>query len=350
MSRHRSDRSPALVVVLVALVVAACSSDKDPGVRVDTVQADIVFGAEKPEAKEAPLVPAEQRDGETTDGELRVPFRNKLPDRFSDVDFTVDPDDLKKECPSAPLGEAPDNPAPDRPKTPPLEGLYKIKKSGTRTVTTTGFGTFETKIVGFDPRIVRGVDKRSSTHWTWESVEKPPVGEFTRVIRWSTNLSEVQRRASTPYVGENPVRVSAPDAGVTLTRITDYDGNGNIIDEFAPSSPLLYLPLPVLPGEQFNSVGVSPRTGQTVQVSGEVLRREAVDACGTRIDGWLVRLQIADSASGTHTEDVIISTDFGGLMISQRLKQTYTQGSSTTDLDVTYTLGQIRPTKVPDEA
>jgi hypothetical protein len=335
--------------VLAALAAAACVSPRTPGVRVDAAQADIVFGIEEPETKEAPVAPPPESGASDGSGGIMVPWENDLPDRFDDVDFTVDPGELARQCPDAPLGEAPDTIAPDTPTAPPAAGFYKIKKEGTRTFTQAGFPPVKTQILGLDPRIVRAVERTGDQSWTWETVEAPPEGSFTRVYRWSTRVAPTNQSASTPYVGENPVRVSEPSNGVTLTRITDYDGNGNVVAEFAPSTPLTYLPLPVLPGETFRSVGVSPRSGQAVQVDGEVMERRAVDACGTRIDGWLVHLTFTDSAGDTHKEEVVISTEMGGLMLSRHIVQTTVAGGTTTSLDATYTLGQVKPSPAPSE-
>lgn len=113
------------------------------------------------------------------------------------------------------------------------------------------------------------------------------------------------------------------------------------------------MPLPVLPGEGFQSVAVDNR-GQSMQIDGEVLDRQTVDACGELVDGWLVEHEVTDVRSiesSVRREEYIFSTPMGGLPVSQRIvgEQIDPANDVSTKYDLTYSIGQLEPSKVPDE-
>jgi hypothetical protein len=173
------------------------------------------------------------------------------------------------------------------------------------------------------------------------------------VTTWVVETNAVQRQVSPPYVGENPVRVSEPDSGVAIESLQYFDAEGNQLGAYRPASPLVYLPLPVLPGQAFTSVGIDPRTGQTIRVSGEPVERRTVDACGKLVDGWLVKLEIADAqgaTSASRTEELVIATQSGGMVISQRIVAESAASGGAEAIDVTSSLGQVDPSPLPQEA
>ncbi len=348
MSRRRS--SPLLLITALALAATACVSPDDPGVRVDAVQADIVFGVEEPEVGAVPPQTPDVYVDPNAAGDvplLQVPFRNKIPDRFQNVAFGVTPEQAAAgACPDAPVGEAPDTIAPINAENRPAEGLYRYKVRGTSTFTVNG-QDITTALSTYEPRIIRAVTETADKRWTYEVVS--PNGDGGVIVTtFDVNAGAVQKSAGTPYVGENPIRTSEPNSGVTLTRIQYFDGNGNQEGEFRPLTPLVYMPMPVLPGESFTSAGIDPKSGQTIRIGGETLTRKSVDACGELIDGWLVKLDITDSAGGNRIQEVVISTDMGGLVISDRVQRTIVGATATQKTDITYSIGQTTPTAVPD--
>lgn len=354
MSRRGSSsrlRATAAIGVALCLAGSACVKPRDPGVRVDSVKADIVFGV--PDAT-VTAVPPRSTDSFTTDTGgvagigLQVPFQNKIPDRFRNVAFGVSPEEAAaSSCRDAGVGSAPSDAAPENATNLPAEGLYRFKVRGTQTIKQAGQPDIVVPIKSFEPRIVRAVKKSSETRWTFDVVSPNGDGGVA-VSSYDVNTQPTQRQASAPYVGQNPVRAGEPNVGITLTRIRYYDGNGNQKGEFNPATPLVYLPLPVLPGETFNSVGVDPKSGQTIRFTGLVKSRQAVDACGELVDGWLVHLDVTDSAGNPRSEDVILATGMGGLLVSDHNVESSTSGTVTQDVDVTYSLGQTTPSSVPD--
>jgi hypothetical protein len=330
--------------------LGACANGGTPGIRVEALQADIVFGVEKPEdAAIAPVDPT-SLDGsgpQTVNPSLNIPFRNRIPSRFANVGATVPGSSVLGACPPAPSGAAPRANAERNATAPPVPGLYRYKISGTRSFTVNGV-EISSPVSGFEPRIVRDVES-TGTQWTFDMLE--PLGEGTRAVTWSVNTDATQQSVSAPYVGQNPVRAGEPGNGVALEAITDYDENGNISGSFDAIPSLLFLPLPVLPGEEFQSAAVD-RQGQSMQLSGQVQRTQAVDACGELADGWLVSMSVvtAQSIESTaSTEEWIFSTPMGGLPISHRVQGTYVdpRTGTTVTQDITYSLAQIDPAPDP---
>jgi hypothetical protein len=232
--------------------------------------------------------------------------------------------------------------APENASTPPQEGLYRFRTTGTREATLNG-STTKTPISGFEPHVIRDLEKSSDTLWRFSEVAT--YGGGVRVTEWSVNTAATQKSVSPPYVGENAVRAGEPGRGVALVSIEDYDGNGNLVASFAPSTPVLFLPLPVIVGESFNGVGVDPKSGQSMRFDGEVQKRQTVDACGTLVDGWFVKATITESGptTYTHTDELIISTERGGQLISRHSVVTETNAAGQVTTDQTTSLGQDEP-------
>ena len=110
---------------------------------------------------------------------------------------------------------------------------------------------------------------------------------------------------------------------------------------------MLYLPLDIVPGEEFNSVGIDPRSGSVLQNQAKVLKRERVDACGEVVDGWSVESTQTFSGAGQaappRTYRYIIAPQLGGIIISEEIHTTTPQGTT----DVTLSLGQLKPAPLP---
>jgi len=113
---------------------------------------------------------------------------------------------------------------------------------------------------------------------------------------------------------------------------------------------VLYLPLDIVPGEEFNAVGIDPRTGSVLQHQAKVVNRERVDACGEIVDGWVVEstqtFSGTASAAPPRTYRYIIAPQFGGLIISEEIRTATAQGTT----DVTLSLAQVKPAPLPPQS
>ena len=346
----RQLRSRTLILAVVVGALGACANGGTPGIRVEALQADIVFGVEQPEdAAITPVdAPALDDGAQTINPSLDIPFRNRIPDRFRNIDATVPGDAVLGACPPAPSGAAPRAKAERNASGPPAAGVYRYQLSGTRSFTVNG-NEVTSPVSGFEPRIVRNVESSGPTQWTFDMLE--PLADGTRSMTWAVNTAATQRSTSVPYVGQNPVRAGEPGNGIALEAITDHDSNGNTSGSFDAIPSLLFLPLPVLPGEEYRSAAVD-RQGQSMQLDAQVQRTQTVDACGELADGWLVAVTVVTAQSTLSTvtnEEWIFSTPMGGLPISRRVQGSYVDPRSgvTVTQDITYALASIDPAPIP---
>jgi hypothetical protein len=334
------------LVALAILAATACVSQDPPGVKTSSVQTDITFDASKP--KVGPLQPTAGQTGDVTVQPLYPSdFQNKVPDRFKGVSFGLNPQQASADCPVAPIGSAPETAASENASAPPPAGQFRYKRSGTTEQTISGTKV-SSAVSGFEAHVIRNVQKSSSTVWTFD--ELLPTNGGVRVLSWSVNTDPLERGASAPYVGTNPVRAGEPGRGIALTEERDFDGNGNEVSSFTPVTPVLYMPLAIQQGESFTGFGLDPKSGQSLRVDGQTVQRQTVDACGTLRDGWLVKATVTESGAGaayTHTDEYVFSTDLGGLMLSRHIKGSFPTGAGTETDDITYSIAQTSPTPDP---
>ncbi|MEY2461572.1 MAG: hypothetical protein QOG30_3402, partial [Acidimicrobiaceae bacterium] len=147
-----------------ALVVSSCAGAGRAGVRVDTVQANIVFGVKQQAPGEvgAPAAPTYGNPSATSPPPLRVPAGGK-------IDFEVPATGAESSCPQASIGAAPSSAAAANASQPPAPGLYRYKISGTQTVSVNG-SDITTTLNGFEPHLIRNVQRSSDTLWSYEVV------------------------------------------------------------------------------------------------------------------------------------------------------------------------------------
>ena len=380
----RSPRALRLTTAVAALlVVGGCVEPDPPGVAVQKLAADIVFGVEPP-APDAPppnLSPGRAGAG---DAITYVPPVGAGAGAFPGAPATSRsprpptsrlprPTPLsppKSPCPPAALNAFPAVEAGLNVTGTPPEGQYRWKRTGTQTSTRVPGVTLP--IAGFEQRLVRNIQKISGTEFTFETVQPELGGGITTISTFKVKTAGVSRGTTlpgtptpptaprppvpvppvpveppqTPAVPRPPDSVTAgdPERGVSLVRLERVDAAGNSsVLNFSPA--VLYLPLPIQAGETWSAVGIDPRTGQVLQHQGQVVRRERVDACGEIVDGWAVEATQTFSGAGTATRSYryIIGPQFGGLIISEQLKASSPEGT----LDVTFSLGQTRPSPLP---
>ena len=384
MSRWRSRIRPWVAGVAVLVVAGGCVEPDPPGVGIQKLAADIVFGVKPldPDTPPANLSPGRfEGDAVTfvtpsgggsgspaspaTGARPARPPSNRLP-----RPTPLTPPRLP--CPPAALTAFPAQEAGLNVAAPPVEGQYRWKRQGTQTLT--GPPAFTLPIAGFEQRLVRNIQKISDTEFTFETVQPELGGEVTTITTFKVKTA-AQSRTVAPPITEFPnlpvdpprlpvdppelpvelpepsppgaVTAGDPERGISVMRIERVDAAGNSsVLNFSPA--VLYLPLPVQAGEQFSSVGIDPRTGQVLQHQARVLNRERVDACGEVVDGWAVEATQTFSGSGTATRGYryIVAPQLGGFIISEEFHVTSPQG--TTDLVVS--LAQLRPSPLPAQS
>jgi hypothetical protein len=367
------------IVVAVGAVTAGCAQPDAPGVGVQKLAADIVFGVKPPPPDAPPANTAPGYGGLTGDATTYVPVGSsrtyptpafpapraprppstRLP-RPTPLNPTRSP------CPPAALNAFPATEAGLTVAGMPAEGQYRWKRTGTQTMAT--LPGVAIPVSGFEQRLVREVKKVSDTEFTFQTAQ-PELGTGVTVLQTFKVKTGAVSKAVEPPVRTIPLerpdqlpkevpfpsnpsvpsrQVGDPERGISLMRIERIDAQGNSSAlSFTPA--VLYLPLPVVPGESFESVGIDPRTGQVLQHQAQVVRRERVDACGEIVDGWAVEATqtfSGQSSTAARTYRYIIAPQLGGLMISEQVKVTAPEGT----LDVTFSLGQTKPVPLPTQA
>jgi hypothetical protein len=366
------------VLVAVGAVTAGCAQPDPPGVGVQKLAADIVFGVKPPPPDAPPANTTPGAEGLTGDATTYVPTgpsrsfptpsfpaprAPRAPSLRQPRPTPLNP--TRAACPPAALNAFPAQEAGLTVAGTPGEGQYRWKRTGTQTMAT--LPGVAIPISGFEQRLVREVKKVSETEFTFQTVQ-PELGTGVTVLQTFKVKTDAVSRGVDPPIETIPLerpeqlpdevpfpsnpsvpgrRVGEPERGISLVRIERIDAQGNTqVLNFTPG--VLYLPLPIEPGESFESVGIDSRTGQVLQHQAQVLRRERVDACGEIVDGWVVEATQTFSGQSTATRSYryIIAPQFGGLMISEQVKVTAPEGT----LDVTFSLGQTKPTPLPDQA
>src|SRR5581483_40289 len=147
----------------------------------------------------------------------------------------------------------------------------------------------------------------------------------------------VQVPGTGPALPKAPVpetlSVGDPERGISLVKLQRVDAAGNSTElSFSPG--VLYLPLAIVPGEEWTSVGVDPRTGAVLQHQAKVVKRERVDACGDVVDGWAVEATQTFSGAGQaaptppRSYRYIVAPQLGGIIISEEIHTTTAQGTT----------------------
>jgi hypothetical protein len=315
-------RSRAAIAALAVVVLgAACAQREESGLQVRGYAADLVFGA----AKRPPVVPA----GAT----VAMPLPDvALPPVVSGG--RVPPLPRRVACPTAPQGGAAAELAPVAlaPTVRPPVGASRWKRSGTITLAATNV---KIDFGGFEQRVVRDVVEQSDG-FAYQTVKPDPAGTPTYVTTWQVKPEAFQQNVSALTAS---VTVGDLERGLTIKAIDTFDAAGTMTGSFRPSTGLLVLPLPVIPGERFASVAVDAGTLQVAQYQGQVVSRQRVDACGEYVEGWLVRGTLTFAGETPQQYDILVATQYGAVVVSEHMVGQSIAGA----YDLTFSLGQVKP-------
>ncbi|GAC1528569.1 MAG: hypothetical protein NVS3B12_00710 [Acidimicrobiales bacterium] len=357
LARHATGRRLVPCLALVGLICAACVQQKDPRVRVNSLQADIVFGLKPKRATidaPAPGQPTAPQLSPTSGPRSVLDVAQQV---AADVPGSPVPlpgllTSLSSEkCPSAALDAFPDQTAPLAVTTMPAAGLYSWQIFSRRSV-----GISITEQSGSERRLIRRVtsipkistDNSTSLDFTFQAIEPFDAKGSVLQLTYQVRTSNRGQSYTQPQNGTNQaVYAASPDAGLSLVAEDVIPPGGGTLPLFHPSAPLLLLPLPIQAGGKFNSVASDPADGRVVAISGTVLKRARVDACGTIIDGWEVdgteRVTARKAASGSSNGAAannpdsdtqfanIYATQLGAMPIDEHTLQAAPSGSTTID-------------------
>jgi len=347
----RAHRSGRLAIVGLALAAASCVSAGDPGVAVENIEADLVFGIE--EAPE-PVVPGNTGIGAVPEAGLAggreldlERFRNPAADRLPPLRDAVT---AVTDCPAALPTAAAERPADVTISGEVREGVYRWKREGTQILPNPAGGEPITqKITGFETRIIRNVqpadDALDPSAYTFEMVQtlidRPVVQVRTFLVK---PASPGQLAPGGAYVIDEP-RFTEPEAGVSLIKVEEISEEGAALGTFEPTNGILMLVIPVDPSEQFVASAVDPRSGQAIMQQSAVRGRGRIDACGDLVDGWRVEsTQARTDIVGEVAYNYLIATQYGGVPILEEISTTTEDGA---EINVTLSLAQLDPDPLP---
>lgn len=336
-----SSRAAALVV-LVGMTSAACVRPEQPGVAISSVEAKLVFGVEKP--KDTAPTPSQAALGSFY-GFVKRSFEV----RGSDFEFPISDGVEPAACPEAVPTAVPVDVLTPYVGTAPEAGVFAWRGTAT---SINDSGEAVMTALPEHTRVVRRYEKVDDTTYRYQTVQ--PLFDEDRSFLVSTFQVRTESETVAPPQDAGPVqgvvtppRVGEPDGGLSLvsTEVVDAAGQRVVgIQPFQPANPVLILPLPVPSGQQFQSAGVDPRTGQTLVNDGVVRFRERVDVCGELVDGWLVELDQTVAVAGeTHNlqASYVVATHYGAVVIDELVRDADTNGA------VHFTLADRVPTKLP---
>jgi hypothetical protein len=323
MSRSRA------LLVLAMVAFSACGTAASR-VAVEHDQTDIVFGFTTPSPRAAAGATPPGADAEAEDvfhPFTPKPFPSFAPSSPQAACPTADPD--------APISGSAGNSIVGRPKV----GAYRWNASGHYVIQ-------GTKIPMSSPqqRYVRGVrafvdetglsDGRGSDSFTYEVIEK-------RISATASGYWLFRYQVKTNSAG------SDQEAGLVLRGIDTLDDSGKVTGTyFKPTANgLLLAPYPIEAGAEWTSTSVDLGRAQTFQLTGQYLRRESVDVCGTLVQGWHLHAEM-NTPGGTATIDSVVSAEHGGQIISTTVTGDYL-GSRFEKANVH--AGQLDPDPLPKE-
>lgn len=370
------------VVGLVAMSLCACGGVK--GVSMESTDTRLAFGVHTPTPNPAAL--AAQLPGAQSP---LPPFAYpQQPDLSlpSFEGFPFVPGFNLTPCPAAPLGASPATAAGTDVVGTPAEGLYRWKQKGTLTISVLGI-TVSPSIGGYRGQVIRRVTPIASTPqsdplaplsgnsdriFTYQTVtEFPGLNNAYYLDTWRVKTNPAAIDQAAPEGGVT-VNTQEPEGGLTLIErdllSTDGKTTQQVFTPTADNPPvqppgtqpqstqgagLLFMPLPVSAGQSWTSTAVDATHGYTWKLSGQVLARDIVDACGTLVEGWKVHADMVvssvASAAGANTqvtesEDYMVAPQLGCILISDSVDR---QVNANTHLKATFTLGQTQPDPTP---
>jgi hypothetical protein len=328
-----SRKKLAVALVALALVGSACVRRGDPGIGLQDVQTDVEFAAARgaPANARPSATPATAEPPDPSEFDFGKDFLDRLPPTTA----------KQTSCPEAPVSAAPAQEASLGAKGTPKVGVYRWNRSGEQKITTPIAITIP--LGGSEKRLIRNVQQLGGDDFTYEMAQSE-VGTDEIVV----TTFKVRPNAPNEPLPTTDQRVGAVDRGLSIMKIERFNSkSGQLVSAFEPVTPVLLLPLPVLPGEQVQSAGVDPTSFNVLQINAQVTKRVRVDACGEVVDGWSVegtRSFSQGSTAGTpHEYDFVVATQLGAMMISEHIKATTAQAS----IDATFSLGQLEPDPLP---
>lgn len=353
MLKSKRRNSRALSALSLLFLMSSCLNPPAPGVGVNSVTADIIFGIPVPEEPVLPpnvnpVFPRSADPGPVPTG----PARHKS----------------TPSCPDATINEV-DEPASVNVPKKPETGISRWKLKGKYRLTAdvlVDLPTFTERAV-FDVKPLE-----AAGDFTYSVLLQE--GGAGRVFAYTFDVIQSHPAPSTAL---NAANEQSTQNGIFLRQITRFDEQGNAtISELRPA--LTWLPLPVRPGVNFTTTASDPKTFTSITHRGRPVERRRLDACGQFVDSWFVDAEqtiVVDQTSDPTSDqdagpttytlnfDYAVATQMGGVTVFEHFEAPCTydapddaQSNANPNLacpDPTLSydtnLGAIKPEPLPDD-
>lgn len=271
-SLTRATRPAAASFAVFALALTACAGPQAPlNVGLKELPSDVELGAgERTTPTVAPVPPVGLPLARSAVRQFEPPF-----------EVPAIPSPAPEACPAADPRDAPAREAVNTVAAPPTPGDYPFRNEGLFEVTGANAksGRFPTSSMRRVANVSRIGFTGTSEVWYRFDVEAT-LGELSTTTTY-TLVPE----------GEVPQVEPGSGAGLYITRVRTEFANGSEEDFQPTRAPgLLLLPFPLVVGHTWEAAGTDPRSGVTMAFTGRVGQKTRVDACGTPLDAWTVRI------------------------------------------------------------
>ena len=314
------------VVVCVVLVGSACGRDESIEVGMREYSTDIVYGSQRKEVPPAPLPAANPTPGFPPFIVPPPPARvvTQVPTTVTTmVPAEVPPVPLAPACPEDDPFDFPREPATRLVGAAPKQGRYRFRQEGAVAIGSVAAAALPTET----SREIRNVATVASNAHTYDVVVES-LGDTT------TTSYSVRQSTGDPSLD-----------GVFITRVVTRRADGSV-DEFTPVSGVRIIALPAAPAASWNDVGTDPLRGTSMIVRGTVTDKGRVNACGTPLDSWAVKVEVRLLGAGkdlTVSATYQVGTQFGGFVLGEQVALRGTDRGQTVDLKSATSINDIQP-------
>jgi hypothetical protein len=257
----------ALALVVAALAVVGCAGPQESfDVSMKGFPSDVVLGSKhaEPEVGESP------RPAFVPPNALPPPpvvLAQLPPVRPGRVVPTVE--QPAPACPEADVFSAPKVIAPNEVTGPPVEGVSTFRNTGV--IEVSGPDARKGPVPPATTRTVRKVVVAPDTSFTHEVVST--LGETVTTTSYHTVTTAA----------------GGGTGGIFITSIATRTGDGPV-STFTPNPALEVLRFPIEVGTRWTATSVDTATGTVVGYAGTIGVKRRIDACGTLLDGQVVRI------------------------------------------------------------
>ena len=318
---HRTRVSALLLVVSMA--AGACGPDVPLEVGVRDYSTDIVYGSQRQPPPLPPPVPAANPEPGFPGFIVPPPPIVVTQQPGSEPAPRPVPPPPAAACPTDDPLDFPRQPATRTVSGPPAAGVYLFRQQGTVSIA----GQPAQALPAESSREVRNVVPAANNEVTYDVVIES-LGDVT------TSSYAARQSTGDPSLD-----------GVFLTRVVTRRANGGV-DEFTPTRGVRIIAVPAGPAASWNDVGTDPLRATSMVVQGQVTDKGRVNACGTPLDSWTVKVTgrlLGPGKDLTVTATYQVATQFGGFVLADDVAITGTDGGVRVDLRSAATVNAIEP-------